>query len=57
MADQFNRPWQCLYFLPDPHGHGAFRPDLAQVRGSAGSTSGASPGSPSAKAMAPAGAG
>ena len=18
-------PWQCLYFLPDPHGHGALR--------------------------------
>ena len=19
------RPWQCLNFLPDPHGHGALR--------------------------------
>jgi len=20
--DQLRRPWQCLYFLPDPQGHG-----------------------------------
>ena len=19
-------PWQCLYLLPEPHGHGSFRP-------------------------------
>ena len=23
--DQAGCPWQCLYFLPDPHGHGALR--------------------------------
>lgn len=33
------RPWQCLYFLPDPQGHGALRGVAAQVEGSAGSTS------------------
>ena len=33
------RPWQCLYFLPDPQGQGALRGVAAQVEGSAGSTS------------------
>ncbi len=23
------RPWHILYFLPDPHGHGALRPTFA----------------------------
>lgn len=33
------RPWQCLYFLPEPQGQGALRGVAAQVEGSAGSTS------------------
>lgn len=33
------RPWQCLYFFPDPQGQGALRGVAAQVEGSAGSTS------------------
>ena len=33
------RPWQCLYFFPEPQGHGALRGVAAQVEGSAGSTS------------------
>jgi len=32
--DQPSRPWQCLYFLPDPQGQGALRPVLPQVEGS-----------------------
>src|SRR4029453_5489370 len=31
-------PWQCLYFLPDPHGHSALRETLPQVAGSFGLT-------------------
>ena len=27
------RPWQCLYFLPDPQGQGALRETLPQVAG------------------------
>ena len=38
-------PWQCLYFLPEPHGHGALR------------LIGASTTSPSARAAAAAAAG
>jgi hypothetical protein len=26
-------PWQRLYFLPLPHGHGSFRPTLSEVAG------------------------
>ncbi len=33
------RPWQCLYFLPEPQGQAALRGVAAQVEGSAGSTS------------------
>src|SRR3984893_16500820 len=25
-------PWQCLYFLPDPQGHGALRPIFRSPR-------------------------
>jgi len=38
------RPWQCLYFLPEPQGQGALRGVAAQVEGSAGSTSAATSG-------------
>ena len=24
-----SRPWHCLYFLPDPHGHGSLRPTFS----------------------------
>ena len=27
-----NVPWQCLNFLPDPHGHGSLRPTLRSPR-------------------------
>ena len=30
------RPWQCLYFLPEPQGQGSLRPLAPQVAGSAG---------------------
>ena len=30
------RPWQCLYFLPDPHGQTSLRPTLPQLVGSRG---------------------
>lgn len=33
------RPWQCLYFFPDPQGQGALRGVAAQVEGSFASTS------------------
>ena len=32
-------PWQCLNFLPDPHGQGSFRPTRPQVAGFFGSRS------------------
>src|ERR1700733_14374418 len=32
-------PWQCLYFLPEPHGQASLRPILPQVFGSLGSRS------------------
>ena len=35
---QATRPWQYLYFLPEPQGHGALRGVAAQVSGRAGST-------------------
>src|ERR1700694_2221658 len=31
-----NRPWQCLYFLPEPHGQGSLRPTLPHDFGSLG---------------------
>src|SRR5215475_7588501 len=31
-----NRPWQCLYFLPEPQGHASLRPTLPQLVGSRG---------------------
>ena len=31
-----NRPWQCLYFLPEPHGQTSLRPTLPQLDGSFG---------------------
>ncbi len=37
-------PWQCLYFLPEPQGHGALRCTRPQVEGSAGSTASAAAG-------------
>ena len=47
-----NAPWQCLYFLPEPHGQGSLRPTRPQVEGSFGSrSSGATKGRP-AKAVA-----
>ena len=33
------RPWQCLYFFPEPQGQGALRGVAAQVEGSFASTS------------------
>ena len=36
---QANRPWQCLYFLPEPQGQGSLRPTWPQVAGSFGSRS------------------
>src|SRR5450631_2964375 len=33
---QANRPWQCLNFLPEPHGQTSLRPTLPQVAGSLG---------------------
>ena len=30
------RPWQCLYFLPEPHGQSSLRPTLPHVVGSFG---------------------
>lgn len=29
-----NLPWQCLYFLPEPHGQTSLRPTLPQLVGS-----------------------
>lgn len=31
-AAQFKRPWQCLYFLPEPQGQGWLRPTLGCSR-------------------------
>src|SRR6185437_3963744 len=33
---QAKRPWQCLYFLPEPQGQTSLRPTLPQVVGSLG---------------------
>src|SRR6266702_8167485 len=34
-------PWQCLYFLPEPHGQSSLRPTLPQLDGFLGSRSAA----------------
>ncbi len=39
------RPWQCLYFFPDPHGHRSLRPTFSPARVNGGG--GASATSPS----------
>src|SRR6185312_14214903 len=36
VSAQANLPWQCLNFLPEPHGHGSLRPTLPQLCGSFG---------------------
>src|SRR5262245_62008783 len=36
-SGQAKRPWQCLYFLPEPHGHASLRPTLPQLAGFFGS--------------------
>lgn len=38
------RPWQCLYFFPEPQGQGALRGVAAQVEGSFASTTAATSG-------------
>ena len=38
------RPWQCLYFFPEPQGQGALRGVADQVEGSFASTSAATTG-------------
>ena len=38
-VDDYTRPWQYLYFLPEPQWHAAVRGVAAQVSGRAGSTS------------------
>jgi hypothetical protein len=38
--DYESRPWQCLYFFPEPHGHRALRGVAAQVLSSWGSIAG-----------------
>ena len=30
--DQTSWPWHCLYFLPEPHGHGSLRPTFWPLR-------------------------
>src|SRR5262249_30194052 len=36
IGPQPNLPWQCLNFLPEPHGHSSLRPTLPQLEGSFG---------------------
>src|SRR5579864_4074328 len=36
---QTSLPWQCLNFLPEPHGQVSLRPTLPQLAGSLGSRS------------------
>jgi len=36
-------PWHFLYFLPDPHGQGSFRPTLAAARTGLGGSACAGP--------------
>ncbi|SCB54694.1 hypothetical protein GA0061098_102947 [Bradyrhizobium shewense] len=39
---QAYRPWQCLYFLPEPQGQSSLRPTLPQLAGFLGSRNAAS---------------
>jgi len=41
---QFALPWQCLYFLPEPHGHRSLRPTFASGRVNVCARSGARTG-------------
>src|SRR5450432_1972175 len=54
-------PWQCLNFLPEPHGHGSLRPTLrsSRTKGVAGTASraGTPGGNPAGKPPASLGAG
>lgn len=50
---QENRPWQCLNFLPEPHGQASLRPTLPQLVGSDGLRAAA----PAAAALVPTSAG
>lgn len=52
-ADAYARPWQCLYFFPEPQGQGALRGVAAQVEGSFGSTSAATSGARAACTAVP----
>src|SRR3954469_4374218 len=36
-APHASRPWQCLYFLPEPQGQSSLRPTLPQLEGFFGS--------------------
>ena len=36
MKSQASDPWQCLYLLPEPHGHRSFRRKFLQVVRSCG---------------------
>jgi len=47
------RPWQCLYFFPDPQGQGALRGVAAQVDGSFASTAAATSGARAACTAVP----
>src|SRR6478752_5100980 len=51
-------PWQCLYFLPEPHGQGSLRPTLRSLRtkvpeasggGGSGGPAGEGPAAPAAR--------
>ena len=46
-APYVNLPWQCLYFLPEPHGHGSLRPIFwpGRVNGCGFSSTATSPSS------------
>jgi hypothetical protein len=52
-ADTQPRPWQCLYFFPEPQGQGALRGVAAQVDGSFASTSAATIGARAACTAVP----
>src|ERR1700727_2158454 len=45
-------PWQCLYFLPEPHGQSSLRPILPQLAGFLGSRSAVAAGTSEALANA-----
>ena len=44
------RPWQCLYFLPEPHGHRSLRPTFSPARVNGGGASATSPSGAAASA-------